>query len=1022
MVHQAIQNRKTLFFTLTFAVVFLLILPLQARATKNESVIPPANQEDVAKQIQSDETGVTFEVSPPEFEQTPIDTERGVYNQIRIPGFDYTGIVGQPDLPQKGFLVALPPGAVPELEIISAENYLITGSRVAPTVKNTLLNNNYDDFTSPDYMPDFEASYPFDETVYNEDANYPASPVSLGEETTLRRQRVVWVIVNPIQVNPVQETMTVYNQLKIQVRFAFPNGRPTVETLEPETGAYAEILQNNLLNYEESLNWRVRPSESAVMPETSPCMNPNGFRIELTQTGMYAISYADLSTAHPGFPSSVPANKIRMCYENQEIRIKVNDGGDGNFNSGDSLIFYGESIKTQETETNIYWLTYSISGVNGIRMNPGVVSGAGTAPAHYIPTYHLETDAKYLSSIPMADLNDHWYWGEPVVAQPGQNQLDINFQMSNKASGVYNFIIRFELWGYFVDELHIFEVKLNGTSLGTDQFTGDGDTSYLYEGNAPSSALINGTNTVSIIAIDTDGNPNNTGHKFLVNWMEVEPRRQFVAQNNRLAFGVETADTYSFSAGGLTSGATVEFFDVTNPFNPTIESKTAAGGSVTFNRTVSGPANYELYATTAYLSPDAVIKDSIDSGQLGTPNNTADYIIITTPALDSALNQLRTLRSSQGLAVKTVFVQDIFDEFSYGRYATYGIHDFLEYAYNNWNGDLDYVLLAGDGTYDHRDVLGTSGNSNQVPVYLRSGIDSLLGEAAADNQYVDFNGDDLADMMLGRLPAQTTSELSNMVGKILAYESAQDNPTWRGRHFFVVDNAYIPNASPPPTCIEDPAGDFFATVNNFIASHFPENQLLARLYYAPSACFPDNSGPYDVIEPYYATSIPDMQQRLIAQYNLGNQFVIYTGHSATQNWGGENYFNLTSVSNLNNGSRTPIMLPMTCLEGWYHFSGPTNGLSEAQIKRTGGGAVASYSPTGFQVQHGHDLLITGFYEGIFDKNGQTLGEAVLQAKINLDSGSAAYQDLHDTFMTLGDPAMQFNIPSISQTFLPVSLR
>jgi hypothetical protein len=115
------------------------------------------------------------------------------------------------------------------------------------------------------------------------------------------------------------------------------------------------------------------------------------------------------------------------------------------------------------------------------------------------------------------------------------------------------------------------------------------------------------------------------------------------------------------------------------------------------------------------------------------------------------------------------------------------------------------------------------------------------------------------------------------------------------------------------------------------------------------------------------------------------------------------------------------MLPMTCLEGWYHFNGTSSGLSEALIKRVGGGAVASYAPTGFQVQHGHNYLIEGFYEAVFDNNAQTLGEAVMQAKINLGDDSG-FDDLHDTFMLLGDPAMQFNIPDISQTFLPVSLK
>ncbi len=1013
------QTKSTLLFTFILVLIFFLLLPLQVRATQKEQGVSSSIESEVSdetvKVINSDDSGISFEVSPPELVRNVVKTENGDYEQIRIPKYDYIGIVGQPDLPQKGFLIALPPGAEPVLNLVSAENHQVANVKVAPTVKNTLLNNDGDP-TAPDYAPEFEASYPFDSSIYDQNANYPANPVSLGQETTLRHQRAVWVIVNPVQVNPAQDTLTVYDQLQIEVSFVFPNGRPAIDSLEPESGAHVSLLQSNLLNYEQSLDWRTK-SESSVLPETSPCMDPNAFRIGVKQPGMHTISYADLAAAYNNFPTSVPSAKLRMCYDNQQIRIKVNDGGDSNFNNGDSLVFYGQSIKTQETDTNIYWLTYSIAGSNGLRMNADTDSAAGAAPAHYIPTYHLETDTKYISLIPSSDLNDHWYWQDPIAAEPGLDELDVTFQMSNKASGAYNFIIRVELWGFTLNELHDFEVELNGTSIGTGQFNGSGvnDAFYLYEGNAPSTALQNGTNTITIIALDTDGDPNNTGHRMLVNWIEVEPRRQFVAQSNRLAFSEKAPGTYSFSIGSLSNGA-IEIFDVTDPVNPTVQADTAVGGTVSFNRAIVAPAKYEVYATSAFLSPDSIIKDSIGSGLLGTVSNTADLIIITDPSLDTALTPLRNLRASQGLTVKTVFVQDIFDEFSYGRYATYGIKGFLDYAYNNWNGDLDYVLLAGDGSYDHRNVLGGNGNSNLVPVFLRSGIDSRLGEAASDNQYVDFNGDNLAEMMLGRIPAQTPSELTNMINKIIAYETGEANPSWRGRHLFVADNAYV-----PATCDIDPAGDFFATVNNFIANYFPDH-ILSRVYYAPTKCFPDNSGPYTTYEDYYATT-SEIDSRIIAEYNLGNQFVIYTGHSGTQNWAGENIFSTSSVPGLNNGERTPILLPMTCLEGWYHFSGSASGLSEAQLKRVGGGAVASYAPTGFQVQTGHDFLIEGFYTAIFDNNAQTLGESVMQAKLNLVSAPSVYEDLHDTYMLLGDPAMQFNMPeSVTQNFLPVSLK
>ncbi|MFZ0547410.1 MAG: C25 family cysteine peptidase, partial [Candidatus Promineifilaceae bacterium] len=785
------QTKNPLLFTIAFALVFLFVLPLQARAKQNDQDVPSEAQSGRITLLHSDESGISFELLPPNFTRTTVETEKGSYDQIQIPGYGNIGLAGHPDLPQKGFLIALPPGAVPSLKVVSAENHQETGGKVAPLVQKTLLNNNYEDFTSADYVPDFETSYPFDEELYSQDANFPAAPVSLGKETVLRHQRAVWVIVNPILVNPAQETLTVFDRLQIEVSFEFPNGRPDVETLQPETGAYAEILQANFLNYEQSLNWRTRSEpETSVLSETSPCMDANAFRIAVKQTGMYTISHANLTAAYSSFPASVPSAKIRMCYNDQEIRIKVNDGGDNNFNNGDTLNFYGESIKTQETDTNIYWLTYSTSGANGLRMAAATNSGSGTAPTYYIPNYHLETDSKYYSSIPKADLNDHWYWQAPIVAEPNNpnvdNHLDVTFQMTNKATGTYNFTFRADLWGFTQSELHKFEVRLNGVLVGTGQFTGSGlnNAHYLYEGNAPSSALTNGTNTLTITAVDTDGDPNNTGQRFLVDWVEIEPWRQFIAQNNRLAFGQDTAGTYTFATSGFTNGAIVNVFDVTDGYNPTVKSETADGsGNVSFNRTIAAASKYELSTTSAYLSPNAITKDTIGSGILGTPSNTADLIIITVPSFDSALTPLRSLRTSQGLTVKTVYVQDIFDEFSYGRYATYGIHDFLEYAYDNWSGDRDYVLLAGDASYDHRNVLGNNGNSNQVPVYLRSGVDSTLGEAAADNQYVVFDsGSNLAQMMLGRLPAQTPAELTAMIDKIIAYETVGSSASWRWNH------------------------------------------------------------------------------------------------------------------------------------------------------------------------------------------------------------------------------------------------
>jgi hypothetical protein len=497
--------------------------------------------------------------------------------------------------------------------------------------------------------------------------------------------------------------------------------------------------------------------------------------------------------------------------------------------------------------------------------------------------------------------------------------------------------------------------------------------------------------------------------------VEVVASRQLVAEGNRIAISQPQAGTWQYSVSNF-SGGTPQIFEVTDAINPTM---IVGSGTTTITFTDNGPAKYALVTPAARLSPVSVVADT--ASNLRAASNRADYIIITDPSLNAALGPLVTHRTNQGLVVKVVYVQDIFDEFSEQVSATYtsgmyspgAIHEFLKYARNFWQAPApSYVLLAGNGSYDHRNVLGQNGaGGNLVPVYLRSGVDSRLGETAADNQYVDFTGDELAEMMLGRLAVGTPAELTAIINKMLTYES-QGLETWRNAHFFVADNGFV-----PPSCEQDQAADFFAAVDAFLGDYFPGGQALRRSYYAPPNCYPNAEHP--IYYSYFADSVSNMETRIVQNINLGSQFVTYMGHAGTVTWGHEQFFKLSSVAQLSNGNRLPVMLPMTCLEGYYQD--PTfDSLSEAIVKKSSGGAIASYAPTGLQVQAGHDFLLEGFYQGLYVHEQRTVGAAVMQAKLYLhNNGPAYYQDLQDTFILLGDPALRLIItPHSEQVFLP----
>ena len=99
---------------------------------------------------------------------------------------------------------------------------------------------------------------------------------------------------------------------------------------------------------------------------------------------------------------------------------------------------------------------------------------------------------------------------------------------------------------------------------------------------------------------------------------------------------------------------------------------------------------------------------------------------------------------------------------------------------------------------------------------------------------------------------------------------------------------------------------------------------------------------------------------------------------------------------------------MACFEGFFHEA-PSGFRSLAEnYLLSDAGAVASWSPTGFGVATGHDWLEQGLFLAVFEHNITELGAAITWAKTYMDENAppGKYDDLMDTFVLLGDPALR----------------
>src|SRR5262249_12344645 len=100
------------------------------------------------------------------------------------------------------------------------------------------------------------------------------------------------------------------------------------------------------------------------------------------------------------------------------------------------------------------------------------------------------------------------------------------------------------------------------------------------------------------------------------------------------------------------------------------------------------------------------------------------------------------------------------------------------YARTSWATRPRYVVLAGTGSVDYRNLLGY-GDSLVPPIMVvASG-----GLFPADARFAAGNGPALA---VRRLPAQTAADLDAYVDKLIAYES-DGGGGWAGRTVLVSD-------------------------------------------------------------------------------------------------------------------------------------------------------------------------------------------------------------------------------------------
>jgi len=306
-------------------------------------------------------------------------------------------------------------------------------------------------------------------------------------------------------------------------------------------------------------------------------------------------------------------------------------------------------------------------------------------------------------------------------------------------------------------------------------------------------------------------------------------------------------------------------------------------------------------------------------------------------------------------------VEDLYDEFGFGNKSPQALRDFLLRARVNWQKPPRFVLLAGDASMDPRNYLGL-GNFDLVPTKL---VDTAYLETASDDWFVDFHGNGLPQMAVGRLPVRTVEEAQLMVSKIIGYEQSAGG---MGEVLLVADMTGN--------------GDFdFEGASTEVEGLLAGNVTVRKIFRSQ---FTDDT---------------QVHAELLRGLNGGELMVNYIGHGSQESWRGD-IFTSGDAGGLTNGLRLPFVVSMTCLNGFFQDV-YSDSLAEVLLKAKQGGAVAVWASSGLTEPDKQAVMNKELIRLLFGSDGVTLGEAVKRAK-----SAVSDQDVRRTWIFFGDPTMR----------------
>ena len=125
-----------------------------------------------------------------------------------------------------------------------------------------------------------------------------------------------------------------------------------------------------------------------------------------------------------------------------------------------------------------------------------------------------------------------------------------------------------------------------------------------------------------------------------------------------------------------------------------------------------------------------------------------------------------------------------------------------------------------------------------------------------------------------------------------------------------------------------------------------------------------------------------------------------SGHGSVEVWTGAGLLQSADAPHLTNGHRLPVVVMMTCLNGYFHDL-TSRSLAEGLLQAENGGAVAVWASSGLTLPTGQAQINQAFLRELYGTQRPTLGDATRTAK-----SATGDHEVRQTWLLFGDPTLR----------------